>query len=211
MDTAHTNYLLNCAKLFIIRQIDEVHFMAAKLEYLMVYTQAGLPIYSKCFGNFCKTAFKNPELLTGFLSALETMPLTISSDMKLDSVRMGKTDMRFSKSVPTGHSIVVGMSEDDQKLADKVFKEISGILESDLFREVDWTVITAELMNAFEEDLMNSTLPKAVHEFKDECPFGDQCPLHVNAFVSRRQRIWGAIKRSISSFREKMKKKMSGN
>ena len=184
--------------------------MTAKLEYLMVYTQAGLPIYSKCFGTFCKAAFKEPELLTGFLSALETMPLTISSDMKLDSVRMGNTEMRFSKSIPTGHSIVVGMSEDNPNLADKVFDELSNILESDTFKGIDWTVISAELMKEFEEQLMNSTLPKAVHDFKDECPFGDQCPLHVNAFVSRKQRIWGAIRRSVDSFREKMKKKMSG-
>jgi len=41
------------------------------LEYLMVYTESGLPIYSKCYGTFCKTAFKNPELLSGFLSALQ--------------------------------------------------------------------------------------------------------------------------------------------
>jgi hypothetical protein len=185
--------------------------MATRLEYLMVYTQAGLPIYSKCFGTFCKAAFKEPELLTGFLSALETMPLTISSDMRLDSVRMGNTDMRFSKSVPTGHSIVVGMSEDNSGLAEKVFKEISEILESDTFKDVDWNVISAEMMKTFEEELLNSTIPKAVHDFKDECPFGDQCPLHVNAFVSRKQRIWGAIRRSVDSFREKMKQKMSGN
>lgn len=184
--------------------------MAVKLEYLMIYTQAGLPIYSKCFGNFCKAAFKQPELLTGLLSALETMPLAISSDLKLDSVKMGTTDMRFSKSVPTGHSIVVGMSEDNASLADSVFKSISDILELERFKDVDWDIVSAELMNAFEEELMNSTLPAAVHDFKDECAFGDQCPLHVNAFVSRKQRIWGAIRRSIDSFREKMKKKMAG-
>ena len=185
--------------------------MTSKLEYLMVYTQSGLPIYSKCFGTFCKAAFKQPELLTGLLSALETMPLAISSDLKLDSVKMGTTDMRFSKSVPTGHSIVVGLSEDDPNLADNVFKSVSDILENERFRGIDWTIITADLMKSFEEELMNSTLPAAVHDFQDECAFGDQCPLHVNAFISRKQRIWGAIRKSIDSFREKMKKKMSGS
>ena len=184
--------------------------MATKLEYLMVYTQSGLPIYSKCFGTFCKAAFKQPELLTGLLSALETMPLAISSDLRLDSVKMGSTDMRFSKTVPTGHSIVVGMSEDDPGMADSVFKSVSDILQNERFNNVDWDIVSAELMNAFEAELMNSTLPAAVHEFHDECAFGDQCPLHVNAFVSRKQRIWGAIRRSIDSFREKMKKKMAG-
>ncbi|MHA1769287.1 MAG: hypothetical protein ACTSV3_05485 [Candidatus Thorarchaeota archaeon] len=55
----------------------------ALLEYLMVYTDSGLPIYSKCYGTFCKTAFKNPELLSGFLSALQTLPLTSSDDLSL--------------------------------------------------------------------------------------------------------------------------------
>jgi len=63
----------------------------------MVYTEAGLPIYSKCYSTFCKTAFKNPELLAGFLSALQSLPLTISSDLSLDSVKMGPTEMRFSR------------------------------------------------------------------------------------------------------------------
>ncbi|MGQ4871339.1 MAG: hypothetical protein ACP6IT_05835 [Candidatus Thorarchaeota archaeon] len=49
-----------------------------KLEYLMVYTQSGLPIYSKCFGGFCKSAFESPELLAGLLSAIETIPPTLS-------------------------------------------------------------------------------------------------------------------------------------
>ena len=83
------------------------------LEYLMVYTESGLPIYSKCYGTFCKTAFKNPELLSGFLSALQTLPQTISTDLSLDSVKMGSTEMRFSRTTPTGHSIVVGLAEDD--------------------------------------------------------------------------------------------------
>ncbi len=84
-----------------------------KLEYLMVYTQAGFPIYSRCYGDFCKTAFKNPELLSGFLSALETIPLTLGDGLKLDAIQMGPTQMRFAKTTPSGHSIVVGLSDDD--------------------------------------------------------------------------------------------------
>ena len=102
------------------------------------------------------------------------------------------------------------MSEDNPNLADNVFKAISDILANKRFKDTDWSIVSAELMSSFEEELMNSTLPAAVHDFHDECAFGDQCPLHVNAFVSRKQRIWGAIRRSIDSFREKMKKKMAG-
>jgi len=97
----------------------------------MVYTESGLPIYSKCYGTFCKTAFKNPELLSGFLSALQTLPLTISSDLSLDSVKMGPTEMRFSRTTPTGHSIVVGLGEDSSEIANKVFESVAGVLAQD--------------------------------------------------------------------------------
>lgn len=182
------------------------------LEYLMVYTEAGLPIYSKCYGTFCKTAFKNPELLTGFLSALQTLPLTISSDLSLDSVKMGPTEMRFSKSTPGGHSIVVGLGEDSPDVAESVFKAVSGILGSERFRDTEWIYITSELMEAFEEELLQSTLVDALHDyggFEDQCSLGDQCPIHTNAvlYQTRREKVWGLVKGKYAAMRERMRGK----
>lgn len=183
------------------------------LEYLMVYTEAGLPIYSKCYGMFCKTAFKNPELLTGFLSALQTLPPTISSDLSLDAVKMGPTQMRFSKTTPAGHSIVVGLGEDSPDIAERIFSAVSGILGSDRFRDVDWTYITSDLMDDFEEELLQSRLVEALHDsggFKDQCSLGDQCPIHTNALLyrTRREKIWSLIKGKYETLRERMRQKM---
>ncbi len=77
------------------------------------------------------------------------------------------------------------------------------------FRGIDWTVITSDLMREFENKLLNSALVEALHDyggFHDECPFGNQCPLHTDAVMSRRERIWGVIRNTYTM----MKKKMGG-
>ncbi len=177
------------------------------LEYLLVYTQSGLPIYSKCYGTFCKTAFKQPELLSGFLSAIETIPLTISDGMSLQSVKMGSTEMRFSKTTPHGHSVVMGISEEAPEVANNVFEAVSKTLASDRFQNVDWNYITSDLMEAFEAELLNNALPEAMHNyggFEDRCTLGAMCPIHTNANKSRASSIWGAIREKYAALKQRM-------
>lgn len=179
------------------------------LEYLLVYTGAGLPIYSKCFGTFCGTAFKNPELLSGFLSAIQSLPLTISSDLSLESIKMGHTEMRFSRTTPSGHSIVVGLGEDSPETANSIFDSVSSILESEPFVDTDWSVITSNLMQSFETKLLRSTLVEALHDhggFEDKCPLGDRCPIYTNAiqYKTRREKIWDIVKAKYASMKARM-------
>ncbi|MHA1925381.1 MAG: hypothetical protein ACXABV_13295 [Candidatus Thorarchaeota archaeon] len=177
------------------------------LEYLLIYTQSGLPIYSKCYGTFCKTAFKQPELLTGFLSAIETIPLTLASGMSLQSVKMGSTEMKFSKTTPDGHSVVIGLAEDAPEVANEVFEAVTKALSAEKFRDADWDHISSELMKAFENELLNNSLPEAMHDyggFEDRCSLGDTCLIHTNATKSRASRIWGAIKGKYAALKQKM-------
>ncbi len=177
----------------------------------MIYTAAGLPIYSKCYGTFCQAAFKNPELLTGLLSAIETIPPTLSEGLNLQAVKMGETEMRFSKSVPNSHTIVVGLSANSPEMAEVVFKAVNNALNADPFDKMDWTLITGDMTRKFESYLINEVLPQALHEFggfKDECPLGDQCPLHTTGPTSRRQRIWNVFKDKYRMLREKMAGRM---
>lgn len=176
----------------------------------MIYTKGGLPIYSKCYGMFCKTAFKEPELLAGLLSAIETIPQTIGGGLSLDVIKMGPTQMRFSKTTPSGHSIVIGLSEDNQEIAEKIFSAVSDILGKDEFANADWGLISKEIMAAFEEELLSNSLVNALHDhggFADQCPLGDQCPIHTNAFASRRTIIWIAIKGKYAALKERMAQK----
>ena len=192
--------------------MDDEESLMVVLEYLMVYTESGLPIYSKCYGSFCKTAFKNPELLAGFLTALQTLPLTLSSELSLDAVKMGPTQMRFSKTTPSGHSIVVGLGEDMPEVAESIFEGVSGILAAEQFLTVDWSYVTSDLMNAFEDKLLKSTLVDILHDyggFEDQCSLGNQCPIHTNALLyqTRREKVWGLIKGKYASMRERMQGK----
>ena len=192
--------------------MDDEESLMVVLEYLMVYTESGLPIYSKCYGSFCKTAFKNPELLAGFLTALQTLPLTLSSELSLDAVKMGPTQMRFSKTTPSGHSIVVGLGEDMPEVAESIFEGVSGILAAEQFLTVDWSYVTSDLMNAFEDKLLKSTLVDILHDyggFEDQCSLGNQCPIHTNALLyqTRREKVWGLIKGKYAAMRERMQGK----
>jgi hypothetical protein len=178
-----------------------------KLEYLMIYTESGLPIYSKCFGGFCRTAFKNPEMLSGLLSAIETNPPTLSAGLSLDSIRMGDTQMRFSKKMPSGHSIVIGLSEDAPEVVQSVSDAVGEVLGLPRFRHKDWGTITRDDMDEFKEELLKRSLVDALHNhggFEDACPLGDQCPMHTDAVMSRRDRIWNSIKSKYRALREKM-------
>ena len=192
--------------------MDDEESLMVVLEYLMVYTESGLPIYSKCYGAFCKTAFKNPEILAGFLTALQTLPLTLSSELSLDAVKMGPTQMRFSKTTPSGHSIVVGLGEDMPEVAESIFEGVSGILAAEQFLTVDWSYVTSDLMNAFEDKLLKSTLVDILHDyggFEDQCSLGNQCPIHTNALLyqTRREKVWGLIKGKYAAMRERMQGK----
>ncbi len=42
------------------------------LEYIIIYQDSGLPIYSKCFSSLCGFLAKDSALLSGFLSAIES-------------------------------------------------------------------------------------------------------------------------------------------
>ncbi|MHA1770696.1 MAG: hypothetical protein ACTSYL_02900 [Candidatus Thorarchaeota archaeon] len=65
-------------------------------------------------------------------------------------------------------------------------------MSNDRFRDVDWGLISSDLVTDFTNALINDYLVDAMHKyggFKDECPLGDQCPMHTDSVLSRRQRI----------------------
>ncbi len=76
------------------------------LSYLLVYRDSGLPIYSKCFSGFCGVAMKEPALLTGFLTAIQSFSLefvcpSTRDPGSLEAITMGETIMRFSTTKPS--------------------------------------------------------------------------------------------------------------
>jgi hypothetical protein len=122
---------------------------------------------------------------------------------------MGPTEMRFSRTTPAGHSIVVGLGEDSPETANSIFNSVSTILASEPFINVDWSVITSDIMKTFETKLLQSTLVDALHDhggFEDQCPLGNKCPIYTNALQDRTQRvkIWDIVKAKYASMKAKM-------
>ncbi|MHA1228857.1 MAG: hypothetical protein ACTSPV_19200 [Candidatus Hodarchaeales archaeon] len=181
------------------------------LEYLMLYRRSGLPIYSKCYQGFCKVNAQDPALLSGFLSALETFSLNISgtNDTKLEAIKMGNTIMRFSRTLPKGHSIVVGLSEDNEKLANDIFNAVSDLLEK-RFKDVDWDLVTTDFSKEFEKALLEDVLIPELHDyggFEDNCPLGDKCPMKtLPHYAQQKKSIWSNIKSTYQGLWSRMKK-----
>lgn len=187
--------------------------MPQKLSYLMIYQKSGLPIYSKCYTGFCMMSAKDPILLTGFLSALENFSEEISKE-NLDSISMGNTVMNFKKSLPTGHSVVIGIESDkevDSKLVEDIFNAINHVLETK-FLDTDWDYVTTEKTASFEKYLLESALVPALHAhggFQDECPKGDMCPMKILAGTNGKQTIWKRLRNKYETIWDQMKKKMN--
>ncbi len=166
------------------------------IEYLIIYQPSGLPIFSKCFGGFCKAATTDEILLSGFLSALETLPSTIGGGT-LKAVDMGETRFIFRKTYPSGISVVVGLTEKaDHQVAQEVFHEIQTILE-DKYSHVKWDEIIPEVFEEFRKDLYENTLVHVLHKyggFEDRCPRGVRCLMHTKATDSDKRSIWERLR-----------------
>ncbi|MFQ6123286.1 MAG: hypothetical protein ACE5R6_01585 [Candidatus Heimdallarchaeota archaeon] len=178
------------------------------IEYLMIYQPSGLPIFSKCFGGFCKAAATDEVLLSGFLSALETFPPTISGGT-LKAVDMGETQLIFRKTYPSGISVVVGLTEKaDQQVAKEVFHEIQSLIE-DKYSHIKWEEIIPEVYEEFRKDLYENALFHVLHKyggFEDRCPRGVRCLMHTKATDLDKQSIWGRLRGVYNKIRSMMKK-----
>lgn len=83
--------------------------MVDLLKYLIIYRDDGIPIYTKCFLNYCSDAFKDPTLLTGFFSALENVSQELGEETPLKSIKVREITMIFKKTSPSRYSIVLGV------------------------------------------------------------------------------------------------------
>lgn len=178
------------------------------IEYLMIYQPSGLPIFSKCFGGFCKAAVTDDILLSGFLSALEIFPPAIGGG-SLKAVDMGETQFIFRKTHPSGISVVVGLTEKaDRQVAQEVFNEIQSLLE-DKYSNIKWDEIIQEAFEEFRKDLYENTLVRVLHKygaFEDRCPRGVRCLMHTKATDTDKRSIWGRFRGVYNKIRSMMKK-----
>ncbi len=171
------------------------------LEYLMIYQQSGLPIYSKCFKGFCALSAQEPALLSGFLTALQSFSnqITQSSTSSLEAVKMGPTVMRFSQVLPSGHSVVIGLTEDSPTMAKEMFEGIQEFIVR-VYPDTNWTVITTDFGEEFGRRLIEQVLAPMFHAkggYEDTCPLGEACAMKaLPSDTEEKTSIWGTIKKT---------------
>lgn len=168
-----------------------------KLEYILIFEQTGIPIYSRCFGSFCASMSFDPTLLSGFLSALSTMPSLIGHEEdKLQSVDMGSTKLNFSQTTPSGHIISIGIikstvDKNTDMEVNKLFSAINQFLEEN-YKDVNWSILDQEERDEFEKKMITDIIPNNVKTFHnhDICNEGE-CPLDTkNVLTSDKKTIW---------------------
>jgi hypothetical protein len=182
------------------------------LEYLMIYQASGLPIFSKCFKGFCSLNVKDPMLLSGFLTALQSFSTQIttgetSTASSLEAVKIGPTVMRFSKVLPSGHNVVIGLSEDSPSMAKEIFDGIDTFIRN-RYADTNWTIIDTSFGESFGELLVKDVLAPLFHTkggWEDTCPLGDACAMKALPVEPTEEKlsIWGAIKKRYRSLWKK--------
>ncbi len=182
------------------------------LEYLMIYQASGLPIFSKCFKGFCSLNAKDPILLSGFLTALQSFSTQITadasvSDSTLEAVKIGPTVMRFSKVLPSGHNVVIGLSEDSPSMAKEIFNAVDVFIRTN-YADTKWAFVDTNFGEAFGNLLVSNVLAPLFHNkggWEDTCPLGDACAMKALPAEPTQEKIsiWGAIKKRYRSLWKK--------
>ena len=151
------------------------------IEYLIILQSSGIPIYSKCWGNFCAVLTVDDTLLSGFLSAITSMPKMLNqSNSTLSSVEMGFSKLLFGYTSPSGHIIVGGFRREeinDKSLIEvnKFFTQIENFLETN-YQNTKWHLMSDEAEKAFEEKLLFSVVYPWFHAVSSETHNDDNCP-----------------------------------
>ena len=171
------------------------------LEYLMIFQQSGLPVYSKCYGGFCATLTRDETLLSGFLAALSDLPKMFGQETGIQGIEMGSSKLVFSKTTSSNFIICVGypqteVSSENTHLIQKLFLDIKQLLEGD-FKNVNWNNLSDLDVNRFETSLVDNILNPWFNlaHTSDSCPLGNNCPLIVTKKAEgRREKIWNKLR-----------------
>lgn len=154
-----------------------------KLEYLLATTKDGINIYSSCFGAFCANLSFDKRLMSGFLSALSTIPDALGQEDSLQSVEMGYTKLLFNHTHPSGHIICIGVIKDTieepktTEMATLLFKRVEDLLEKK-YAGKEWAIFGADEYKEFDETMVHDIIEPTLSVFTDNdicdhnhCPF----------------------------------------
>lgn len=176
------------------------------LEYLIVFQKSGLPIFSKCFGDFCGVLMVDDTLLSGFLSAMTSMPTFFAKDEKLNAIEMGFTKLIFSHTLPSGHVICLGfnkntITDSNQSRIDELFQQINKFVEKDK-QDVDWSLLSSEEISPIVDELLDQIVNPWIHvSAKYTKHHSEGCPICIDGPLYRgendegiKEPVWKRLK-----------------
>lgn len=154
------------------------------LEYLVILQSSGLPIYSKCWGNFCAVLTVDDTILSGFLSAITSMPKMMNQETELNAIEMGFSKLLFNYTTPTGHIICGGfrreeITKENMVEIDKFFAQVSKFLEYD-YKNAVWNNMAEQEKKEFEKEFLTTIIEPWFHTVQSENHSDDMCPFCSN-------------------------------
>ncbi len=154
------------------------------LEYVLIFQESGIPIYTRCMGQVCKMLAVDETLLSGFLSAISTLPSMFGQDNKTErmAIELGKFKLLFHPTTKHHHVVCIGIpleQHDDETEVHirKALTEIERILES-RFEDENWNFLTSEKITRLEHVLAEEVFVKYFevseppHDHDEMCPIG---------------------------------------
>ena len=188
------------------------------LEYFIILQKSGLPIYSKCWGTFCSVLSVDDALLSGFLSAITTMPQMLIQSTNLNAVEMGFSKLLFNYTTPTGKIIIGGFRREEitnksMKKINDFFVQLSNFLEND-YKDTSWDFLTDDEKIDFEKDLLNKIILPWFHAVQSEMHNDNEWPLCTNGnlykgtsqsnlkdtYVNRLRMIFNGFKKFVNNY-----------
>ena len=159
------------------------------IEYIMIYTDAGIPVYSHCFSSFCRELKKTETLLMGFLSALSIMNDVFSSE-RIYTIEHNDITMVFYE-IPCKKTIVIGVnteiynSNPHNKVLLQLFKDIQMLFESK-YKDFKWGAFNRRKYQVFEQELEENYIrPFFVKNgINNNCEYEKSCGLRTSGIQS---------------------------
>ncbi len=151
------------------------------LEYVLIFQESGLPIYTRCMGQVCKMLAVDETLLSGFLSAISTLPSMFGQENSgLMAIELGQFKLMFHPTTRRRHIVCIGIplkqySPEVERHIKEALTKIEYILEVD-FQDEDWAFITDEKVTKLEHELAEQVLVRYFevaeppHKHEEKCP-----------------------------------------
>ena len=191
------------------------------LEYFIIFQKSGLPIFSKCFGDFCQVLLVDDIILSGFLSALTTMPAMFGKDRnKLNAVEIGYTKLLFNHTTPSGHTICLGFKFEEEVVKkderiDELFKKIEFFIE-ETHKNVNWPITPKTQILKIENELIDTIITPWVKIDEHYKTHGPNCTMSVESDLYRgendsgmKEPIWKRLKEAFANRRQMLKDQLS--